>query len=534
MYARRRGWQVALAVLAWAGVATAHPISVMVGQAVVRTNEVAVALDVMVEDFMLFYGLTPDPQNRLSRADLQAARDRHGEALLREFVLRDEDGQQLTGRVDRAESDEIPAEGYELGSLMQKTVTYHLTYPLAGPPSHLSFQQLIGSTAAMVPATLELEIRQDGIEVPDLANLSNNGNIETFEFAWDGSGQRPGETPDAAWRRRREERKQARMGITSYDAVYGFVYITDHEVRAEILIPLATLETWMPIPRRDPAFLEVDEQAAARAKLEEFFRGKNKVLIDGVEVKPTLQRLDFYGVRFTDFAARPEPVRLSAITARAGAILSYSTKGPPARVDMTWEYFNAASFAAKTVVYAYAQTIQQAFTAYQPSFTWQSPGKRELPKLAELEAGGAALDDAQAQAVAGTLLKNIYRAFDYHGESDIYDALARSVQGDLLADLYLKIRGGLAMQEQGGAIASVQEVQVTKAEPVRRGKDRAFTVRLTWTVEGTVEHWGHIHTRVNEYAADFTIQPVERAWKITGMQVADQKRLRYQVRLRSF
>jgi hypothetical protein len=108
------------------------------------------------------------------------------------------------------------------------------------------------------------------------------------------------------------------------------------------------------------------------------------------------------------------------------------------------------------------------------------------------------------------------------------------VHGDLLADLYLKIRGGLAMQEQGGAIAAVQDVQVTGAESVRRGKNGAFTLRLTWTVEGTVEHWGHIHTRVNEYAADFTVQAVDRAWKITALQVTDQKRLRYQVKLRSF
>jgi hypothetical protein len=53
-------------------------------------------------------------------------------------------------------------------------------------------------------------------------------------------------------------------------------------------------------------------------------------------------------------------------------------------------------------------------------------------------------------------------------------------------------------------------------------------------VEGTVEHWGHIHTRVNQYEADFTVRPVEKAWKITAMQVTGQKRLRYQVSVRRF
>ena len=99
-----------------------------------------------------------------------------------------------------------------------------------------------------------------------------------------------------------------------------------------------------------------------------------------------------------------------------------------------------------------------------------------------------------------SLLRNVYRAFDYHSESDIYDALARSVQGDLLADLYLKIKQGLIMQEQGGAVARVQEVKVIKAEPVEGKSQNGFAERVTWQVEGTVEHWGHIHLRVNEYS----------------------------------
>ena len=516
------------------GRAAAHPISIMTGQAVVHTNEVTVALDVMVEDFMLFYGLDVDASNHLPAPVVRASIAKHGATILRAFTVRDEDGERLAGTLEKTEADDVPAEGYEAGSLMQKTVTYRLRYPLAKPPGHLTFLQTIGSQDAMVPGTLELEVKQDGVAVSDIANLSNQGNAETFEFGWNGQGQLPGESPDDAWRRRREERKQARMGITSYDAVYGFVYITDHEVRTEILIPLATLETWIPVPRKDPAFLEVAEQAAARTNLESFFCGKNIVKIDGIAVKPKVERLDFYGVRFTDFAARPEPARLSAVTARAGVILSYSTKGPPSEVEMTWDYFNAASFAAKTVVYAYAQTIQQAFTAYQPTFDWKSPARRELPKIEALQARGGTVTDAEAGEVAGTLVRNIYRAFDYHVEGDIYDALARSVDGDLLAELYLKIHEGLAMQEQGGAIASVQEVKVTAVDQVRRGREGAFSLRLTWTVEGTVEHWGHIHTRVNEYAADFTVRPVDAAWKITAMDVKDQKRLRYQVRLRAF
>jgi len=528
-----RGLWMAGAVLS-AVAASAHPISIMTGQALVRTNEVTVKLEVMVEDLMLFQGILLNEEGFLNRSDIEAAKEWHQATLIESFMIRDVEGARLAGEVVRREAAPVPPRGYEVGTLMQHFITYHLRYPLLSPPTHLTFQQVVGREAGMIPATLELEVLQVGMGMPEVVNLSNAGNTETIEFVWDADEGRAGESPAEAWQRRREERKQARMGITSYDSVYGFVYITDREVRTEILIPLATLETWIAVPRRDPFFLEVEEQAAARERLVKFFRGKNRVVIDGIQVQPTLQRLDYYGVRFTDFAMRPEPDRLSVGSARLGAVLSYSTKGPPARVDITWEYFNAAIFSAKTVVYANNETVQRAFTVYRPVFSWNNPDKREWPQIAVIEARKRALTEAEAAELAGVLVRNIYRAFDYHAEGDIYDALAHSVHGPLLADLYLKIRDGLVMQEQGGSMATVQEVHVVQAGAVRRGKDRAFSVVLTWTVEGTVEHWGHIHTRVNQYTAEFSVQPVEAAWKITAMNVTDLRRVRYQVRLRSF
>jgi hypothetical protein len=57
--------------------------------------------------------------------------------------------------------------------------------------------------------------------------------------------------------------------------------------------------------------------------------------------------------------------------------------------------------------------------------------------------------------------------------------------------------------------------------------DEGFNLDATWTVEGTVEHWGHVHTRLNQYSARFTVAIVEGTWKITHMKVTQQKRLNY-------
>ena len=44
-------------------------------------------------------------------------------------------------------------------------------------------------------------------------------------------------------------------------------------------------------------------------------------------------------------------------------------------------------------------------------------------------------------------------------------------------------------------------------------------------VVGSVGHWGHIHQRRNRYTAEFTVRPVDGAWKIMGLELLDEERL---------
>ena len=136
-------------------------------------------------------------------------------------------------------------------------------------------------------------------------------------------------------------------------------------------------------------------------------------------------------------------------------------------------------------------------------------------------------------SIAETLLKNIYRAFDYRDEKVIYDALARSVEGELLAETYLKIHAGLLMQEQGGAVSQVQSVLISEST-IGDSQPGFYTANVKWRVTGTVEHWGHIHTRVNAYEALLRIRRGEEAWKITGLEVGKQERVSYQLKVRKF
>ena len=52
-----------------------------------------------------------------------------------------------------------------------------------------------------------------------------------------------------------------------------------------------------------------------------------------------------------------------------------------------------------------------------------------------------------------------------------------------------------------------------------------FLFHAKWTAMGTVGHWGHIHMRKNQYDANITVEPVEGAWKITGLELLEEKRI---------
>jgi len=136
------------------------------------------------------------------------------------------------------------------------------------------------------------------------------------------------------------------------------------------------------------------------------------------------------------------------------------------------------------------------------------------------------LGKTEATELMQSLLKNVYRAFDFRREEDVYDKLAVSVSGDLLSDVYLQNRKSFAVQRAGGAQAKVKEVEIVDVT-MQPHPDRplALMFKSTWKALGTVGHWGHVHTRQNQYEANLTVEPVDGVWKITGLEMIEEKRI---------
>lgn len=135
-------------------------------------------------------------------------------------------------------------------------------------------------------------------------------------------------------------------------------------------------------------------------------------------------------------------------------------------------------------------------------------------------------EKAEAEKILTPLLRNVYRAFDHRAESEIYDVLALSVEGELLRKLYLETIQALTLEGREGTRVTISEfsADVMSVQPVTT-HDSGFISECQWTALGTVGHWGHAHTRVNRYTAKVTVAPIESAWKIVQLEVIEARRL---------
>ncbi len=135
------------------------------------------------------------------------------------------------------------------------------------------------------------------------------------------------------------------------------------------------------------------------------------------------------------------------------------------------------------------------------------------------------LDPEKLAALTGDVLNNVYRAFDFRTEDQVYDRLALTLDGAVLEQVYLDQRSSLRIERAGGADARVDELEITGVELLGDAAPGTLHLQASWVVRGTVGHWGHVHSRTNAYEADLVLAPVAGAWKIRGFDVISQERL---------
>ena len=84
----------------------------------------------------------------------------------------------------------------------------------------------------------------------------------------------------------------------------------------------------------------------------------------------------------------------------------------------------------------------------------------------------------------------------------------------------------MVVTQAGGARARVKGIEILDVEVKPLDEPPlGLLFHASWTAMGTVGHWGHIHVRKNQYEANITVEPVEGAWKITDLDLLEEKRI---------
>ncbi|MCH2125550.1 MAG: hypothetical protein MK165_12195 [Pirellulaceae bacterium] len=516
---------------------TAHPISMSTVVVNVQETSATAELTIMLEDLVLYHELKANKKFLYPAKELEAAAEKHQANLLNWFVLRGTNGQRIPGHIVLTNTEGIPAAGTPQAELMARSIHYEIDFPFESSHDFLTFTQEFGGAGADLPAIMDFQIQQAGILVEAPTQLLPS-RPHTVRFDW----KNPPKTPPKSWRELAQKKARQfheRLGITSYSGLYSFIYVTRFEVRHEILVPLLTLESWLTVAREDPDFLSVEEQQMARESISRFFCDMAPLSINGVAVQPRLSRLNFFGLDINDFARNAKPRRVSAYQARVGIILSYEVNEPPRKVDMRWDTFNQHAAFLRSIIYVYDEKpFPHFFVKGQEELHWQGkpPATKSLISVSpSLLSNTATIDDRSADdcgKIVIALLQNVYQAFAEREDSQVYDVLAVSVDGELLNTLYLQFKRSLLMSEQGGSLSHVGKVSFVDGEVLLSAADREFSYRCRWNVHGRVEHWGHIHSRTNQNEARFVIGFKAGRWKIVSFQVTDQKRLAFETKLR--
>jgi hypothetical protein len=364
----------------------------------------------------------------------------------------------------------------------------------------------------------------------------------------------------------------------------GFIYVEDFEVRKEIILRPKDLQRWVDLGLEGKTVIPVEIQAAIKEKVGAFLAVHQALTIDGEPAQGILESVNFLERTLTSSRVIDPAEELDLDSAIIGTIFVYPRRGLPQSVVMDWDLWDERiqripvssvdqAGALPTFLdpdwrklvwnnYLKDPIVPSFATVESPVDSWRILLNKLTPlvfaltfaallwlliglmrrRTVAIPAGLAVLcatasvaamqlgasnqpDQARANAIVGDLLHNIYRAFDFGEESEIYDVLARSVTGDLLTDVFLETKHSLVLANQGGAQAKVKDVELESVTLKPNGNEGQFKVETDWTVHGAVGHWGHVHQRSNRYQALLTVVVDEDQWKLQEMTVLQEERL---------
>jgi hypothetical protein len=529
---------------------------------------VRVELEIGLDDLKLFANLLPDPLYEQFFDESIPLKDRLKVFFEQDLVITSGDGELIPGYVlemgprERVRRDEVTGEPLFSDDETPETAIYaELLYPFETQPETLTFINGRSRSIGFV-------VYHKGVAVNDFRYLTP---AQTLNLDW-----------DDPWYSAFDHRGLRR---TYFAPMSAFIYVEPYEVRKEIIVRPKDLQEWVDLGLNGRETIPVSMQPELKQRVAEFLKTRHETTIDGERVIGELARINFLERTLKTSNVIDPPRELDTNVATLGVIFVYPTVEPlPQNVQLRWDMFNEKIPIVPGASVDQAGSLPTFLEPDYPVLEWQNFLRfPELPTLKQLQAPpgnlssamiwgrwvfgllallaiwwavgawrrdsaprafvalvpsvalilcgggfwlgqGAQLSQQRANGLVADLLHNVYRAFDFRAEGDIYDVLEQSVAGDLLTDVYLETRRGLVLENQGGARAKVKDIQLTDLS-IESSEAGGFIATASWVVGGSVGHWGHLHQRRNSYQAELDIRPIEGAWKLIDMEVLEEERL---------
>ncbi len=357
---RHTPWALLAVVLTSAAPpAHGHNVSVSRGTFVVQERGARAELIVPMDDLLHVCRPTADAEERYAMAALEDCVARHGSRVLANFIVRDEAGERVAGRVVSTTHDLPPGDTHPVDVARRARVTFTLDFDLPALPRLLTLQQTFFHDGPSHAAQLALEVRVGEAPQGLLVPLTNYGNVATIAFAEGDS------LPSLAAARP--------TAPDRFKALLSDLHILDEGVVLEVAMPLALLETWAAVPRTDRDFVSPEEQTAAAMVLETLLTKGYELQVDGRPLTLDIESARVLGPVESLEASPPAARRWSAHTARVAVRLRSKLTTPPRHVVLRWGLLNNAVLEAEVALHAGGTRRVHHLTAYAPELRWLRP-----------------------------------------------------------------------------------------------------------------------------------------------------------------
>ena len=549
----------------------------------ISEDGVSVALEIFVGDMRQFEDLLPDDWVPQGDGPRKAAVERLAHFAERGLSIRTGTGKTLPVTINRIEPrerlDRAPPNAGKIDPITGRK------FPKPPDDPRVVYVELFYDFEDVKPDRLELIPPLDDAGLPYLTigMVVFDREVPVTDFRYLSAAERMTLAWEDPWYTKFDNpnlRRHHRYPVMT------FIYAEPYEIRHEAVMRVREAAALTGVELQG-VFLSDDERLAISESLPGLVKERSPMTVDGVPVSPDLDRMAYLRIGPAGLVYLENGEKIRTDAALIGLIYSVPTEKLADEASVEWTLFAPGSERVPAQTIDAAGPFISELTPQDPVLVWTNyfkqlpyPEIREiaaenapqrtgllvalaiiavglvgvfllsllmpnrvsrplgliavvaavlcgtaLPVLRKVQASAVPnISEEQLTALTTDMLNNIYRAFDFKLEDQVYDRLALTLTGDVLEQVYLDQRAALRVERAGGAQARVDIVEITKAQKLPSGNSATLRLAVEWRISGIVGHWGHDHRRNNSYAAEMAIRPIEGAWKINEFHILSQER----------